>query len=266
MVWGDGGWNYVSGVSGYRMGPDEDNTSWMNTVTPGFFDAMGIPFVAGRDFAEQDRPATAGSWRVAIVNEKLARHYFGSKSPLGEEISFFNTRGTKVTFTPVEIIGVVKDTKNRNLRDPQAEVTYLALPTDQWSAVVARARPGVTTTTVEAEIRAAFAKVSKDIEVDAGAIEDAVQRSLGRDRLVARLSAAFGALGIVLASMGLYAAIAYSVSSRTRENRHPHRRRGERSPRELDGPEAEPRRDGDWRAGRLAACDCRLAVDQLAFV
>jgi ABC-type antimicrobial peptide transport system permease subunit len=217
MVWGDGGWNYVSGVSGYRMGPDEDNTSWMNTVTPGFFDAMGIPFVAGRDFAEQDRPAKAGSWRVAIVNEKLARHYFGSKSPVGEQISFFNIQGAKVTIAPVEIIGVIKDTKNKNLREPQADVTYLPLPADQWSAVVARAKPGVSPTTVEAEIRAAFATVSKDIEVDAGPIEDAIQRSLGRDRLVARLSAVFGALGIFLASMGLYAAIAHSVSSRTRE-------------------------------------------------
>ena len=78
-------------------------------------------------------------------------------------------------------------------------------------------KPGVTAETVEAEIREAFATVSKDIEVDAGPIEEAVQRSLGRDRLVARLSAVFGALGIVLASMGLYAAIAHSVSSRTRE-------------------------------------------------
>ena len=217
MVWGDGGWNYVNGVSGYRTEPDEDNTSWMNTVTPGFFEAMGIPLVAGRDFAEQDRPAIAGRWRVAIVNEKLARHYFGSKSPLGERISFFNTQGAKVTFIQVEIIGVVKDTKNRNLRDPQADVTYLPLPTDLWSAVVARAKPGVSSTTVEAEMRAAFARVSTDIEVDAGPIEEAVQRSLGRDRLVARLSAVFGVLGILLASMGLYAAIAHSVSSRTRE-------------------------------------------------
>ena len=88
---------------------------------------------------------------------------------------------------------------------------------DGWSAIVARPKPGIAVSAVEHEIRSAFADVAKQVPVEIARLEDAVQKSIGRDRLVAQLSAAFGLLGILLASMGLYAAIAHSVSTRTRE-------------------------------------------------
>jgi ABC-type antimicrobial peptide transport system permease subunit len=82
---------------------------------------------------------------------------------------------------------------------------------------MARAGSGVTTATVESEIRSAFSAVANQLPLEIAPLEEAVQATIGRDRLVAQLSAAFGILGIVLASMGLYAAIAHTVSSRTRE-------------------------------------------------
>jgi ABC-type antimicrobial peptide transport system permease subunit len=86
-----------------------------------------------------------------------------------------------------------------------------------WSIVVARPRPGVSVATATAVIRTAFAESAKDVTVEVAPLEEAVQKTIGRDRLVARLSVAFAALGIILATVGLYAAIAHSVSSRTRE-------------------------------------------------
>ena len=82
---------------------------------------------------------------------------------------------------------------------------------------MARAKAGVAPSVCEAEIRAAFAAVAKNVPVETGLLEDVIQKSLGRDRLVSELSAAFGFLGVLLAAIGLYGAMAHSVSSRTRE-------------------------------------------------
>ena len=207
MVWGDSSWWWVTGGD-YVPGPNEDNTAFTNPALPGYFDVLGVPVIAGRDFTEDDRPSGGKPATVVIVNEQLARRYFPHRSAIGQRITLQ---------TPFEIVGIAKNTKNKSLRDTQRDVLYVPMPRDQWwGAVVARPSPGVAPGIVEAELRDAFAAV-KDLPVKTGAIEDAVQRSLGRDRLVAQLSAAFGILGVVLASIGLYGAIAHLVNSRTRE-------------------------------------------------
>jgi predicted permease len=208
MVWGDSGWGSVVGVSGYALARDEDNTVWFNGAASGYFDVLGIPIVAGRDFADRDRPAGDAPANAVIVNETLARHYFGSRNPVGEHVTMS---------TPREIIGVVRDTKNASLRDAGKDVAYLPISAGGWSALLVRPKAGVSHEAVEAEIRAAFAVASKQITVDVAPLEQAVQRSINRDRLIAQLSTAFGILGVLLASVGLYAAIAHSVASRTRE-------------------------------------------------
>jgi putative ABC transport system permease protein len=208
MVWGNAGWGSVIGVTGYVLAPDEDNTVWYNGAFSGYFDVLGIPIVAGRDFEERDRPAGDAPATAIIVNETLARHYFGARNAVGETVTMR---------TPREIIGVVSDTKNVNLRDAGKDVAYLPISAGGWSALLVRPKTGIAHEAVEAEIRSAFAAVSKQITVEVAPLERAVQRSMNRDRLIAQLSAAFGILGILLASIGLYAAIAHSVSSRTRE-------------------------------------------------
>ncbi len=207
MVWADGGWWWLTGGD-YVPGPNEDNTAFINPAQPGYFDVLGIPIVAGRDFEERDRPSDGKPATVVIVNEQLARRYFPTRSALGQRIKLQ---------TWFEIVGIARNTKNKSLRDVQRDVLYLPMGREQFGAILARPAAGVAPQTVEAELRAAFAAVVKDLSVETGALEDAVQRSLARDRLVAQLSAAFGILGVVLASIGLYGAIAHSVNSRTRE-------------------------------------------------
>ena len=112
---------------------------------------------------------------------------------------------------------MVADSQNSSLRDPGKDRLYYPISADGWGVVVARAAPGVSTETVEAEVRTAFASLPPSVRLDVAPLEDAVQRSIGRDRMVAQLSASLGFIGVLLACIGLYASIAHSVSSRTRE-------------------------------------------------
>jgi putative ABC transport system permease protein len=211
MLWAGGGWNFVFDVPGYRLAPGEDNTTWGSGVMPGFFQTLGMRLIAGRDFMAQDRPKNNQLASVIIINERMARHYFADRDPVGQFIKIYKADGP-----PVEIIGVISDARSATLRAPRDE--YFRPPSiGGWSIVVARPKSGVSIEVVSALIRTAFAEAAKNVVVEVAPLEDAIQKTIGRDRLVARLSVAFAALGIILATIGLYAAIAHSVSSRTRE-------------------------------------------------
>jgi len=212
MLWAGSGWNFVFDVPGYTLAPDEDNTVWATQVLPDYFRTLGMRLTAGRDFTLQDRPRNPGELtKVVIINERMARHYFGSRDPVGQFVKMMRADGPAV-----QIIGVVRDARSATLRVDRDEY-FSPVSAGGWSIIVARPRPGVSLDVVTTAIRTAFAETAKDVEVEVAPLEDAIQKTIGRDRLVARLSVAFAALGIVLATIGLYAAIAHSVSSRTRE-------------------------------------------------
>jgi predicted permease len=206
---GSGGWSWVT-VPGYTLAPGEDNVGFGVTVAPGYFRSLGIPLLAGRDFEERDR--ARGAQRVVIVNDKVARHYFAGKDAVGQRILWGHPNPNSL-----EIVGVVGDIKDAGLREPHKELLYSPLPADGVAVIVARAKPGVAASVAEAEVRSALTAAFPGVPVETGHLEEAVQRSLGRDRLVAQLSAAFGLLGVVLACIGLYGAMAHAVTSRTRE-------------------------------------------------
>ena len=94
-------WDSTITVDGYTAKPGEDMNPWMNYVSPAFFETLRIPLREGRAFTDADR---LGSHKVAIVNEKFARHYFGDRSAIGRHVGMGGDPGTK---TDIEIIGVV---------------------------------------------------------------------------------------------------------------------------------------------------------------
>ena len=211
MLWAGNGWNFVFDVPGYALTEGEDNTTWGSGAAAGYFETLGIRVVAGRNFTENDRPKSGDLAKVIIINEHMARHYFAGRDPIGQFIKMNMADGPAV-----EIIGVARDVRSASLRAQRDEYfrpSYIG----GWSIVVARPKPGVSLETATALMQTAFAEVAKDAKVEIAPLEAAVQKTIGRDRLVARLSVAFAALGIVLATVGLYAAIAHSVSSRKRE-------------------------------------------------
>jgi putative ABC transport system permease protein len=211
IVFGGGGWGWIT-VAGYVPADGEDNVVYYNDAAPGYFRTVGIPFLAGRDFEEQDRVATAPP--VAIVDESFVNHYLKGRNPLGQKIFSLDQVQKDA---PKEIIGVVKDSKDSNLREAERDRVFVPLGSAQWSALLVRAKDGVSAPVCETEIRSVLTAVAKNVPVETGTLDGAVQKSLGRDRLIAQLSTALGLLGLLLASIGLYGTTAYSVTSRIRE-------------------------------------------------
>jgi predicted permease len=184
---------------------------WVNVVTPGYFETMGIRVLSGRAFAAQD---ITGSARVAVINERTARQYFGGEDPIGRTISFMSAPNDAIS-----IVGLVTDVRER-LRQEPPRMVYLALtqlpaPVFQLTGAV---RTMGDTTGVASSIRTELAALSPDVSVAyIRTIEEQISAALIRERLLATLATWFGVLALVLACVGLYGATTYEVTQRTRD-------------------------------------------------
>jgi len=217
-------WDSSITVEGYEAKPGESLNPYCNAVSPGYFKTMGIPLVAGRDFDERDAryqtgdldPKALPSYKVAIVNESYARRYFGDRSPIGRHIGFGINPGTK---TPIEIIGVVKDAKYTGVRDQiPRQVFFAFLENDFAGGSVMYVRTMNRAETAFGSIREAMRQLDPDIPMyNPRTLESQIDQSLLNDRLIATLSTAFGALATLLAVVGLYGVMAFTVARRTRE-------------------------------------------------
>jgi predicted permease len=206
-------WDQTVTVEGYTTKQGEYVDPHMQFISPRFFDTMGIPVLLGRDFTIQD---DKGRPKVAIVNEKFARRYFGGANAIGRHVGMGGNPGTK---TDTEIVGVVKDTKYESMRD---EIPYeMYLPYRQMDFVL-----GMTAyLRTEADPDNMFALLRRTVrEVDSNVpvyrmrtLEQQLDKSLMSERLLATLSAIFGCLATLLAAVGLYGVMAYMVARRTRE-------------------------------------------------
>jgi predicted permease len=185
----------------------------MQYCSPGFFRTLKIPVLLGRDFTDRD---IAGAPKVGIVNEKFAKRYFGSASPLGRHIGMGIDPGTKLD---IQIVGMVGDTKYESMRE---EIPYeLFVPVAQQDfanggTVYVRAAgdPVRLLDALRTAVRGVDASVPLD---DMRTVRKQMDISLLTERLLATLSSVFGCLATLLAALGLYGVMAFIVARRTRE-------------------------------------------------
>ena len=206
-------WNGHIDVDGYVAKSTEDNMVWLNRVTDGFFGAMGTSLIAGRDFDERDRPTTP---KVAIISETVARRFFAGTSPIGKH---YRQRLHDTLAAPVEIVGVVRDAKYRELREDPQPTIYVAMAQSERSSPYREyeLRTEGPLSTIVPGVKRAVAEVNRSITMDLTPLSVQLDASLTRDRMMATLSGFFGAVALLLAAVGLYGTLSYAVARRRHE-------------------------------------------------
>src|SRR5580700_11258579 len=200
-------------VEGYQAREDENMDVSRHSVAPGYFRALGSPLVRGREITERD---LASPDKVVVVNEAFARRYFGGANPLGRHMMF----GASNTRLPDrEIVGVVHDFKHGSLRETPKPAVYSTYTNEEtFGRMEFYVRGDRDTATLGAQIRRLVQQMDAGLPVfDMQPVEIQVAESIDVDRLIAILSCAFGVLATILAGIGLYGLVAYTVARRTAE-------------------------------------------------
>jgi predicted permease len=202
-------WDSTTSVEGHNAKDGEDMQAFMNSLSPGYFETMGVRLLDGRDFRVSDIVETP---KIAIVNRKFAQHFFGNTSAIGKRLGRGMGPNTKLD---VEIVGVVDDSLYEGPREGVRRQVF-------WPGYGGSATFYVRTTEASAS---AFNVIRNEVRrLDAGmpvydvkTVQGQLDETLLTDRLIALLSAGFGMLATLLASIGLYGVMAFIVARRRKE-------------------------------------------------
>jgi putative ABC transport system permease protein len=192
----------------------DDADAFLNFVSPGYFPTLRTPLLEGRNFATTDTKTSAF---VAIVNETLARKFFSRTNPVGQY--FRRDEGPGKTTPLIQVVGLAKDSKYESLREkPVSQAFFPAaqIPEDE-QFVNFEIRTDKRPSALISLIQDSVAQVNKSIPLDFSSLAQQVDDSLVQERLLATVSAFFGALALLLAMVGLYGALSYLVAQRRTE-------------------------------------------------
>jgi len=207
-------WNQRISVPGYE-GTERDRLSMFNSVTADYFHALGTPLLAGRDISDSD---VAGRPTVALVNEAFADKFLSGQNPVGRTF-VIEQFGASRKDTPVEIIGLVANAKYRSLREAAEPTTYV--PMAQHDSVFGAMSMPIRTSgppmAARDAVLTAIGSVHPDIVVSFKTLAEDLGAAAIQERLLASLSAFFGGLALLLAALGLYGVMSYSVTRRRNE-------------------------------------------------
>jgi predicted permease len=193
----------------------EKGVSWLNYLGPGYFQTIGTPLLAGRDFNDRD---TATSVKVAIVNEAFVRKILdGTTSPLGKRFRMHEPPGKPRPL--YEIVGVVKDSKYQDMHEEFLPFMYFPATQEEkpgpYDQILIRS--SLPLTSLIGALKETIGNMNPSIDLDFKVMRTRIRESLLQDQLMATLSGFFGFLAALLAAIGLYGVISYMVVQRTKE-------------------------------------------------
>jgi predicted permease len=200
-------------VEGYTAKGDDDRGSSYDAIGPGYFSTLGVPILLGREIADSDR---AESRQVCVINQRFAKDFFDGRNPIGMHVT---QQYGEETHT-YEIVGVVANSRQRSLRVPVERRFYTPVtqPADEINAVSFIVRPRGAAAAAIADVRRLVQELEPGMPIVlARQVDEGIEHRIGQDRLLARLSIAFGVVAALLVAIGLYGVLSYGVTRRTNE-------------------------------------------------
>jgi predicted permease len=187
--------------------------AYIHTVRPNFLNTMEIPLIRGRGLSASD---VAGSVKVAVVTENIARTFFPGEDPIGRQIRF----GSQATDPTLEIVGVAKDARYARLRDGNPFSVYVPYlqHADRIGAMTFEVRSETSPAALVPAVRSVIESLDPNLPLfDVRTQEEQVSRSISSERQFSRLATILAAVGLMLAAVGLYGTLSYATSRRRRE-------------------------------------------------
>jgi predicted permease len=209
-------WRNVITIDGMAPADGQTLRSFVNAVTPAYFDVMGIAVFKGRRFSDADREGTAG---VAIVNAAFVRQFLGKGEAIGARVGLCRSESCGVPGTQMlKIVGVVDDTKHSDLQEAARPLVYVPFAQVPQNLREIQVRVAGDVPAVAATLYKALSDVDRRLAiVGMATARERLDASLAAENMVARVSSAFGLLALALAAVGLGGLIHYTTAQRTQE-------------------------------------------------